>query len=92
MFASSPRAGMARGKSGTIDISDGYERRMTNWRDSLLRQGKEEMVHWEEVQNIQQYISLLQGKFWPDRRPKFRSSFGVKARLTERGPSYRTTG
>ena len=75
MFASSPRSAMPRGKSETLDFPDSYSRKMQLWRDSLLRQGKEEMVHWEEVQNIQQYIALLQGKFWPDRRPKFRSSF-----------------
>jgi hypothetical protein len=69
-----PRADVQR-KSGTFDRSDGYARRLIAWRDSLLRQGMEEMRSWKDLQEIDQTIAYLEGSFYDANRPAYRSSY-----------------
>jgi hypothetical protein len=48
---------------------------MIDWRESLTRQAAAEWQSCQDLQNVQTYISLLDGKYWGDNRPDWRSSF-----------------
>ena len=73
-MATAPRAPIERRKSGTLDYPDSYERRMVEWKMQLVRQGAAEMGACQDLQNAQQYIDYLDGKWWMN-RPDWRSSF-----------------
>ena len=69
-----PRADMQR-RSGSPDRSDGYERRILAWRDSLLRQGMEEMRSWKDLQEIDKVIDYLEGQYYDPSRAAYRSRY-----------------
>jgi len=71
-----PRAPIERQKSGTLDYTDGYTRKMLAWRDDVVRQGAAELQAARDLQNIQTLIGLLDGTgWWESNRPEYRSSF-----------------
>ena len=69
-----PRGGLPR-KSGSIDITDGYSSKMDRWRRDLLRQGASEMQAWKSFQEIETIIGYLDGDWWAQGRPSYRSNF-----------------
>jgi hypothetical protein len=69
-----PRASIEK-KSGNWDFPDSYTRRLVAWRDSLLRQGMEEMRSWKDLQEIDKTIDLLEGNFYQNSRPDYRSRY-----------------
>ena len=71
-----PRAPVERQKSGTLDYTDQYPRKMLDWRDALKAQGAAELQACRDLQNIELLISLLDGVgWWAQGRPDWRSSF-----------------
>lgn len=69
-----PRADIQR-PSGSIDRASGYERRILAWRDSLLRQGMEELRSWKDLQEIDKVIDLIEGRFYQENRPAYKSRY-----------------
>lgn len=74
MFAVAPRTGIER-KSGTVDFPDRYDRVMVNWKDSLMRQARDELESYTEFHQTSTYIDLLEGRVWPKNRPVWKSDF-----------------
>jgi hypothetical protein len=48
---------------------------MINLKDSLMRQGRQELLSYTEYQNSEKYIDFLAGNFWNKSRPAYRSRF-----------------
>ena len=69
-----PRGGLPR-KSATLDFPDAYERRMIAWKSDLLRQGASEMQAWTAYQEIETIIGYLNGDWWGQNCPPYRSGF-----------------
>ena len=74
-MAAAPRPPIERPKSGTLDFPDQYQRRMNIWRLDLMRQGAAEMNACRDLQQVNNYIRYLDGFWWDEARPEWRSSF-----------------
>lgn len=79
-----PRAPLTRPKSGTLDFEDNYQKNMSYWRDAVLRQGAEELQACSDLQKANDYIQYLDGKFWGDQRPEWRSQYADNITMDQR--------
>lgn len=71
-----PRPPIERQKSGTMDYSDAYKRKMLAWRDALNQQGIEEAQACRDLQECEKYIDFIEGTgYWGSDRPKYRSHY-----------------
>src|SRR5260221_9786322 len=73
-MATAPRPAVER-KSGTLDYTDGYDRKMISWRDAVIQQGALEQQAYREAQLIERYIAYLDGQYWDINRPDYRSKY-----------------
>lgn len=73
MFA--PRPPVEKPRTGTIDVTSSYDRKMVYWRDALLRQGESELRDCAAFQEAQRVIDYLAGNWWNPNRPGYRSRF-----------------
>lgn len=70
-----PRGPLER-RSGTLDFPDAYERKIERFREALLKQAQNELSLYAEFQEVEKYISYLDGSGWWDiARPPYRSKF-----------------
>ena len=70
-----PRPPIERPRSGTIDLTDNYSRKMQTWKDTILRQGESELRDYAAFQEAQKVIDLICGNWWPQNRPTYLSKF-----------------
>lgn len=70
-----PRSPLSRGKSGSIDYPDDYQRQMLRWRETARQKAHETLNTSPELANISTYIKYLLGNQWSDKRPKYRSRY-----------------
>lgn len=71
----SPRAPVVNIKSGTIDNTDGYMRKIKNFREGAREQAVREQRENREWANIASYIQTLEGNWWSKDRRSYRSRF-----------------
>lgn len=70
-----PRGPVTRLKSGTVDYTDKYERKIQNFRYATREQAQRQLEENREWANISKYIGALEGKFWDRSRASYRSRF-----------------
>ncbi len=71
----SPRAPVVNIKSGTVDNTDGYKRKMQQFREAAREQSEREQKENREWANIASYIATLEGNWWAKERKSYRSRY-----------------
>lgn len=70
-----PRAPLTIGKSGSPDSPDNYSRKMLEWREAAKAEAQAELKSWVEYGEVSRYIDAIEGRYYREDHPKYRSRF-----------------